>query len=98
MTCAQQDSGARARDLWRQGCEHLCFIESLRFFCYFSQWDIRLAFVSLIPHGELMPFLAQCGPFTLTYRGSTARIGTSLWQPDSLLACFICSRRYWHGS
>ena len=23
---------------------------------------------------------------------------TSLWRPDSLSACFIYSRRYWHGS
>jgi hypothetical protein len=26
-----------ARDLWRQECKHLCFIESLRFFCCFSR-------------------------------------------------------------
>src|SRR2546426_12760345 len=44
-----------------------------------------------------MSFLAQCGQFTFTCKGSTARIGTSLWRPDSLSACFIYSRRYWHG-
>src|SRR5258708_35706965 len=77
---------------------HLCFIESLLFFCCFSRWDIHSVSASLIPNGELMPFLAQCSRFTLRCRGSTARIGTSLRRPDSLSACFIYSRRYWHGS
>jgi len=40
--------------------------------------------------------LAQCGQFTLTCRGSTARIGTSFWRPDSLSACLCIPRRYWH--
>src|SRR5271163_4545076 len=35
-----------------------------------------------------MLFLAQCDQFTSTCRGSTARIGTSLWRPDSRSACF----------
>ena len=33
----RQDSGVRCRDLWRQECKHLCIIESLQFFCYFSR-------------------------------------------------------------
>ena len=36
-----------------------------------------LGFRQSDPNGELMPFLAQCGQFALTCRGSTARIGTS---------------------
>ena len=36
--------------------------------------------------------------FDVCCRGSTAPIGTSLRRPDSLSACFICSRRHWHGS
>jgi hypothetical protein len=34
---ARQDRGARYPDLWRPECEHLCFIESLLFFCCFSR-------------------------------------------------------------
>jgi CubicO group peptidase (beta-lactamase class C family) len=47
---------------------------------------------------EWMLFSAQCGQFTLTYKGSTARIGTSLRQPDSLSARSIYSQRFWHCS
>jgi hypothetical protein len=45
-------------------------------------------------HGELIRFLAQCGQFTLTCRGSAGHIGTSLSRLDSRSACFIYSRRY----
>src|SRR5258708_5952453 len=38
-------------------------------------------------------FLAQCGQFTLTCRGSAGHIGTSLSRLDSRSACFIYSRR-----
>ena len=31
-------------------------------------------------------------------QGFNRTYGTSLWRPDSLSACFIYSRRYWHGS
>jgi hypothetical protein len=95
---ARQDSVARWRDLWRQECQLLCFIESLLCFCYFSRSDIHSAFASLIQHGEWMPFLAQCGHCTLKCRASTARIGTSLWRRVFVLACFIYSRPFWHGN
>ena len=72
----------------------LCFIESQLFFCCFLLSDVHLVFASPIPHGELIRFLAQCGQFTLTCRGSAGHIGTSSSRLDSPSACFIYSRRY----
>src|SRR6202035_183656 len=68
------------------------------FFCCFLLSDIHLVFANPIPHGELIRFLAQCGPFTLTCRGSAGPIGTFLLRLDSRSACFIFSRRYWRGN
>ena len=51
--------------------------------------DIPLVFASPIPIGELIPCLAQCGPFTSTCRGLAGPIGTFLLRLDSLSACFI---------
>ena len=63
------------RYLWSQDEKASLFIESQLFFCCFLLSDIHLVFASPMPHGELIRFLAQCGQFTLTCRGSAGHIG-----------------------
>jgi len=95
---ARQDGGAGCRESRERTCEHPCSIESLLFFCCSSRQDTHLAFANRIPHGESIRFSPPCAQFALTYRDSTARIGTSSRRPDSLSECFIYSPRFWHGS
>src|SRR6266481_1528083 len=85
------------RDLRSQECRqpHPRFIESPLCFCCYSRHTIYLA----MDNGtEWMAFFLECASFTVTYRREAARAGTCLRLPDSLPGCFICSRRYWHGS
>ena len=57
-----------------------------------------LGFRESDPKWGVDALLVSMRQFTLTCRGSTALIGTSLWRLGSLSACFIYSRRYWRGS